>query len=596
MNDQPVLILGLGASGLSMARWCARQGARVTVADTRETPPQLEALRRDCPAAAFVSGAFDAALLAREPWALIARSPGLMPATLTEVFAHAQAHGTPVLTELDLFAQALQSLSQRERFPYRPKVLAITGTNGKTTVTSLTGLLLERAGWPVAVAGNIGPALLDVLGQALDAEATAQAADDARAAAEAAEQARRDADAAQAMAAPPAQGERPAEATEPEAETDPRDDDEPLPAAPDDDTLLVPPPAEPPPAPHLPRAWVLELSSFQLDGTAQGAWAAVPTAATVLNLTEDHLDWHGSMDAYAQAKAAVFGQQALMLLNRDDPRVIGFKPGLVTVKIGNRNRQVPARAWMSFGLDAPTRAGDWGLETVNGMTWLVRALALDETRAKGKAAADEEVYFQRLMPAEALRIRGRHNAANALAALALATATGAPLAPMLHGLREYRGEPHRVEPVAIIDGVEYFDDSKGTNVGATLAAVNGLGAERRLVVILGGDGKGQDFSPLAEPLARHARAVVLIGRDAPLLRAALGDALLAAAVPLIDAGTLAAAVPLAAERAHAGDAVLMSPACASLDQFRNYVARAEAFVAAVRERAEQQGMSLEGGL
>ncbi|MBL0945621.1 MAG: UDP-N-acetylmuramoyl-L-alanine--D-glutamate ligase [Hydrogenophaga sp.] len=610
MKDQPVLILGLGASGLSMVRWCVRQGARVTVADTREAPPQREALQRDCPGATFVAGAFDATLLAREPWALIARSPGLMPEALQTVFEHARARQIPVLTELDLFAQALQALSQRERFPYRPKVLAITGTNGKTTVTSLTGLLLQRAGWPVAVAGNIGPALLDVLGQALDAEAVAQAADDQRAAAEAAEQAAKDAaeqarreaaQAAEAAEAPepaeaPAQAELPVDTDAPDTEAPA--DDEPLPAPPEDEAepLLVPPPAEPLPAPHLPRVWVLELSSFQLDGTAQGAWAAVPTAATLLNLTEDHLDWHGSMDAYAQAKAAVFGSQALMVLNRDDPRVMALKPGLVTVKVGNRNRQVPARPWMGFGLDAPTRAGDWGLETVNGMTWLVRALALDETRAKGKAQADEEVYFQRLMPAEALRIRGRHNAANALAALALATSTGAPLAPMLHGLREYRGEPHRVEPVAIVNEVEYFDDSKGTNVGATLAAVNGLGAERRLVVILGGDGKGQDFSPLAEPLARHARAVVLIGRDAPLLRAALGEALRAAGVDLVDAGELAAAVPLAAERAHAGDAVLMSPACASLDQFRNYVARAEAFVAAVRELAESRGMSLEGGL
>jgi UDP-N-acetylmuramoylalanine--D-glutamate ligase len=604
MTDQPVLILGLGASGLSMARWCSRQGARVTVADTREAPPQREALQRDCPGAAFVAGAFDAALLAREPWALIARSPGLMPEALQPVFEHARAQQIPVLTELDLFAQALQALSQRERFPYRPKVLAITGTNGKTTVTSLTGLLLQRAGWPVAVAGNIGPALLDVLGQALDAEAVAQAADDERAAAEAAEQAAKDAaeQAAREAAEPPADAAPTDVAAADSPDAEPVDaepaDDEPLPVPPEDEAepLLVPPPAEPPPAPHLPRAWVLELSSFQLDGTAQGAWAAVPTAATLLNLTEDHLDWHGGMDAYAQAKAAVFGSQALMLLNRDDARVMAFQPGLVTVKIGNRNRQVPARPWMSFGLDAPTRAGDWGLETVNGMTWLVRALALDETRAKGRAPADEEVYFQRLMPAEALRIRGRHNAANALAALALATSTGAPLAPMLHGLREYRGEPHRVEPVAIVDEIEYFDDSKGTNVGATLAAVNGLGAERRLVVILGGDGKGQDFSPLAEPLARHARAVVLIGRDAPRLRATLGEALQAAGVALIDAGELAAAVPIAAERAHAGDAVLMSPACASLDQFRNYVARAEAFVAAVRELAERRGMSLEGGL
>lgn len=594
MNDQPVLILGLGASGLSMARWCVRQGARVTVADTREAPPQLEALRAECPQATFVSGAFDEGLLARETWALIARSPGLAPDALQAVFAHAQAAGVSVLTELDLFAQALQSLAQRERFPYRPKVLGITGTNGKTTVTALTGLLLQRAGWSVAVAGNIGPAMLDVLSAALDAEAVAQQADDERAAAEAAKAAEQ---AAQTPAAPVIAIEGDSDRVDAEGDAA-ESDDEPLPGVFDDeaDTQLVPPPAEPPPAPHLPRAWVLELSSFQLDGTAQGAWAAVPTAATVLNLTEDHLDWHGSMDAYAQAKAAVFGAQALMVLNRDDARVMAMKPGLVTVKIGNRNRQVPARPWATFGLDAPTRAGDWGLETVNGMTWLVRALALDETRSKGKAQEDEEVYFQRLMPAEALRIRGRHNAANALAALALATSTGAPLGPMLHGLREYRGEPHRVEPVAIVEGVEYFDDSKGTNVGATLAAVTGLGAERRLVAILGGDGKGQDFAPLAAPLARHARAVVLIGRDAPLLRTALAATLDSAGVPLHDAGELTAAVALAATLAQPGDAVLMSPACASLDQFRNYVHRAEVFVAAVRELAEAQGMSLEGGL
>jgi UDP-N-acetylmuramoylalanine--D-glutamate ligase len=601
MNDQPVLILGLGASGLSMARWCTRQGARVTVADTRETPPQLEALRSECPQATFVSGAFDTGLLTREPWTLIARSPGLAPGGLQAVFAHAQAAGVPVLTELDLFAQALQTLAQRERFPYLPKVLGITGTNGKTTVTALTGLLLQRAGWTVAVAGNIGPAMLDVLGAALDAEAVAQQVDDERAAAEAEEAAKRLAEQEVARAVPTPDAsttEAGPDTTAIDASDAAHDEDEPLPGVFDDeaDTQLVPPPAEPPPAPHLPRAWVLELSSFQLDGTAQGAWAAVPTAATVLNLTEDHLDWHGSMDAYAQAKAAVFGAQALMVLNRDDARVMAMKPGLVTVKIGNRNRQVPARPWTSFGLDAPVRPGDWGLESVNGMTWLVRALALDETRSKGKAQEDEEVYFQRLMPAEALRIRGRHNAANALAALALATSTGAPLGPMLHGLREYRGEPHRVEPVAIVDGVEYFDDSKGTNVGATLAAVNGLGAERRLVVILGGDGKGQDFAPLAAPLARHARAVLLIGRDAPLLRAALGETLQRAGVPLHDAGELTAAVAQAATLAQSGDAVLMSPACASLDQFRNYVQRAEVFVAAVRELAEARGMSLEGGL
>lgn len=587
MRDQHVLILGLGASGLAMARWCVRQGANVTVADTREQPPQLAALRTDCPQATFVSGAFDDTLMARGEWTLIARSPGLAPASLQTVMGWAQAHSVAVLGELGLFARALKALAERERLPYRPRVLAITGTNGKTTVTSLATLLLQRAGVPVAMAGNIGPALLDVLSAALDAEAVAQQADDERAAA--------DALAETLVVAPPVN-------EEPETidEIDPADEEAPVPAvdADEDSTvMLVPPPIQPPQPLHLPRVWVLELSSFQLDGAAGSDWDRVPTAASVLNITEDHLDWHGSMAAYTQAKAAVFGTQALMLLNRDDPRVMALQPGLVTVKVGNRNRQQSARPWASFGLDTPTRAGDWGIETLNGMAWLVRALALDETRKRGRTSDEaEEIYFQRLMPVDALRIRGRHNAANALAALALASSTGAALGPMLHGLREYRGEPHRVEPVAIIDEVEYFDDSKGTNVGATLAAVNGLGAERRLVVILGGDGKGQDFAPLAAPLARFARAVVYIGRDAGRIREAVGEALADAHIPQLDAATLPEAVALAAQRARSGDAVLMSPACASLDMFDNYEHRARVFVSAVSDLATERGMSLESGL
>jgi UDP-N-acetylmuramoylalanine--D-glutamate ligase len=269
------------------------------------------------------------------------------------------------------------------------------------------------------------------------------------------------------------------------------------------------------------------------------------------------------------------------------------KPATVTVKVSGRNRQQPARPYTTFGFDAPTRAGDWGIEAVNGMQWLVRALALDETRQRGRTADAEEIYFQRMMPVDALRIRGRHNAANALAALALATSTGAALGAMLHGLREYRGEPHRVEPVGILDDVEYFDDSKGTNVGATLAAINGLGADRRLVVILGGDGKGQDFSPLTAALVRHARAVVLFGRDAPLIRRAVAEAMAQAQQPLLDADSLPEAVALATQHAQPGDAVLMSPACASLDMFDNYVHRARVFVAAVSELAAKRGMDLE---
>ncbi|AOW14914.1 UDP-N-acetylmuramoylalanine--D-glutamate ligase [Hydrogenophaga crassostreae] len=614
LKDHRVLILGLGISGLAMARWCARAGASVTVADTRERPPQLTALQEQCPQATFVQGAFDSALLAQGDWTLVARSPGLAPDTLSEVREWAQQHGVPYWGELDLFAAALHELGQRDPLPYRPKVLGITGTNGKTTVTSLTGLLLDRSGVNVAIAGNIGPALLDVLSKALDDEAVANAEDQV----EADRVAQEAANGPEPMPAPlaevieavpsceseagdPEQGAlTDDQAREPSAEvgvTDPasaqaadaEDDGGPL--------LLVPPPVEPPPPPHLPLVWVLELSSFQLDGVAGGAWSDVPTAATVLNISEDHLDWHGSLAAYADTKSAIFGDQALMLLNRDDVATMAFTPPMVTVKISGRNRQQPARAWASFGLDAPSRPGDWGLETVNGMTWLVRALAVDETRKKGRGQDEEdEIYFQRLMPADALRIRGRHNAANALAALALATSTGATLAPMLHGLREYRGEPHRVEPIAVIEGVEYFDDSKGTNVGATLAAIQGLGAERKLVLILGGDGKGQDFTPLAPALAQHARAVFLIGRDATAIRTCIEQALSSASVTLTDAASLPDAVALAASAAQPGDAVLLSPACSSLDQFDNYQHRAQVFVGAVTELAHAMGVDLEGAL
>ena len=615
LKDQHVLILGLGLSGLAMARWCLRHGARVTVADTREQPPQRDTLTSECPQANFVSGALDEGLLARGEWTLVARSPGLSPSQLQAVREWAEARGVPVVGELDLFAQALQSLAQRERLPYRPKVLAITGTNGKTTVTALTSLLLQRVGAQVATAGNIGPSLLDVLSAAIDKEALAQAEEDARSAEEASAADQPDHGAHLDQTSTVRSPDTPdadllTEASSDEADDESAESDEnpeeafedSLPDAPaepveedEGPSQLEPPPIEPEQPKHLPAVWVLELSSFQLDGVSGGAWDGVPTAGTVLNLSEDHIDWHGTQAAYGQAKANVFGTHALMLLNRNDAQVMALQPGLVTVKVGGRNRQQPARPFATFGTDAPTRPMDWGIESVNGMEWLVRAIALDETRKRGRAADEaEEIYFQRLMPVEALRIRGRHNAANALAALALATSAGAALGPMLHGLREYRGEPHRVEPVAIIHDIEYFDDSKGTNVGATLAAVQGLGAERTLVVILGGDGKGQNFAPLAEALARHARAVVLIGRDAPLIREQVGDAMAQARLPLLEASTLSEAVRLAAAQARPGDAVLMSPACASLDMFDNYIHRAKVFVDAVTDLAHDQGVSLEG--
>ena len=587
LQGQHVLILGLGASGLAMARWCAHAGADVTVADTRDTPPQLAVLQAEWPGVRFVSGPFSASLVEGTSVRAVFRSPGLAPEVVASVVDAARNMGLWQGGELSLFAAGLENL--KTRFGYAPQVLAITGTNGKTTVTALTGQLVARAGKTVKVAGNIGPTLLDTLTEAI-AQAQAQVEQETteRAAVE--------------LENPNRVSEQTLVMTATETVTPVKAQDEPSSAAADaagkdetpdnlDDEAAaeLPLPIAPavqnqdPMAQALPQVWVLELSSFQLD-SCEGF---EPTAATVLNISQDHLDWHGSMAAYAAAKARIFGAQALMVLNREDAQVMAMRPEPVRVKL-----QKPfERAAVLFGGDMPQRPGDFGIEVTHGMTWLVRALEADETRRRRKYAA-EELHIQRLMPADALRIRGRHNAVNALAALALASSAGCALGPMLYGLREYRGEPHRVEPVAIIQEVEFFDDSKGTNVGATVAALQGLGADRRVVVILGGEGKGQDFSPLADPVQRFARGVVLMGRDASVIR----EALQGTGVALHDAIDMQAAVEQAAAIARSGDAVLMSPACASFDMFDNYGHRAEVFVQAVASLAEAAGVALEGGL
>ena len=313
-----------------------------------------------------------------------------------------------------------------------------------------------------------------------------------------------------------------------------------------------------------------------------------PTVATVLNLSQDHLDWHTDLADYARAKARIFGSKALMLLNRDDAQVMAMLPEPQRVKL-----QKPVqRAHVCFSAQTPTHAGDYGLEEVNGVVWLVRAAPADETLKRGRNAPVEDLFLQRLMPADALRIRGRHNACNALAAIALASATGCALGPMLFGLREYRGEPHRVQSLGVVGAVEYFDDSKGTNVGATVAALEGLGQDRALLVILGGEGKGQDFSPLAVPVRAYVRAVLLIGRDAALIRQALEGT----GVLLRDAASMDDAVQQAAALAQPGDAVLMSPACASFDLFQDYTHRAAVFAQAVQSLALAQGQMLEAAL
>jgi UDP-N-acetylmuramoylalanine--D-glutamate ligase len=495
------LVLGLGESGLAMAQWLARCGARVRVADTRVEPQRLPALSAALPAAQFVGGAFSETLL--DDIDFVCVSPGLAPSRELAVIAPAAAgRNIPVWGEIELFAQALAELKQTRA--YAPKVIAITGTNGKTTVTSLTGLLCERAGLRTRLAGNISPAALDVLREVLDADS--------------------------------GDGEA------------------------------------------LPQAWILELSSFQLHTT----FSLNPDAATVLNLTQDHLDWHGDMQAYGADKARIFGADTIRILNRDDRAVMQMDSALASS--------------VSFGIGEPKLPDCFGLHNERGVLWLTVAVAGEQSekkRKKNEAREPVEVIVNRLMPADALHIRGLHNATNALAALALCRAIGLPFAPLLHGLREYHGEPHRVELVTSIDGVDYYDDSKGTNVGATVAALNGLGKafggeQQKIVLIAGGDGKGQDFEPLAEPVSRYVRAVLLIGRDAPALRAAIAPS----GVELIDCETLQQAVQQGAALARSGDCVLLSPACASLDMFTNYAHRAQVFVDAVRDIALEKGQDI----
>lgn len=490
------LVLGLGESGLAMAQWLVRCGARVRVADTRTEPQRLHSLRTAVPGVEFVCGEFTDALL--DGVDFVTLSPGLAPQReLRTIVPSAREKNIPVWGEIELFAQALADLKAERG--YAPKVIGITGTNGKTTVTSLTGLLCQRAGLSTRLAGNISPAALDVLREALEQDA-------------------------------------------------------------------------------LPQAWVLELSSFQLHAT----FSLEADAATVLNVTQDHLDWHGDMASYAFDKSRIFGAHTVRVLNRDDVAVMRMTSESAPV--------------VTFGASAPDKAGDYGLLNERGMLWLTHATAgegSDKKLKKNEVAEPVECIINRLMPADALHIRGVHNATNALAALALCRAIGLPMAQLLHGLREYKGEPHRVELVSAIDGVDYYDDSKGTNVGATVAALNGLGKafngdNQRIVLIAGGDGKGQDFAPLAEPVSRYVRSVLLIGRDAPKLREALEPS----GVELVDCRSLPEAVQRAAAMAQGGDAVLLSPACASLDMFTNYAHRAQVFVDAVRELALAKGQDI----
>jgi UDP-N-acetylmuramoylalanine--D-glutamate ligase len=420
-----LLVLGFGDSGASVARWGEHHGARVRVADTRAAPPRA----RDFTGELHL-GPFDPILL--DGVDLVCISPGLP--LEQPLIRNALERSIPIVGDVELFA-----------WHNTAPVIAVTGTNGKTTVTALAAHLLRSAGIDAQAAGNISPPVLDA-----------------------------------ALKSTPA-------------------------------------------------AWVLELSSYQLETT----WSLDARAAVMLNLTEDHLDRYAGLREYGAAKARVFQGDGVQVLNRDDPASMAMA--------------VHGRRVITFGLDAR----DFGVS--------------ENTLVENG---------QPILRVHELPIHGAHNVANALAACALVRALGVPREKLAAGLRSFRGLPHRLELVREWNGVQWYDDSKGTNVGATIAALRGLG--RRTVLILGGDGKGQDFSPLREPVSWFAARTLLIGRDAPLIERAL------AGLPMQRCATLEEAVLLAAGAARPGEAVLLSPACASFDMFRDYKHRGEVFAEAVR--------------
>ncbi|GAB6388043.1 UDP-N-acetylmuramoyl-L-alanine--D-glutamate ligase [Stutzerimonas marianensis] len=439
-SDQFRIVVGLGKSGMSVVRHLARRGLPFAVVDTRENPPELATLTAQYPGIEVRCGELDPEFLCRASELIV--SPGLPVST--PALKLAAERGVKLSGDIDLFAREAKA-----------PIVAITGSNAKSTVTTLVGEMAIEAGRKVAVGGNLGVPALDLL---------------------------------------------------------------------DDQVEL----------------YVLELSSFQLETTDQ----LNAEVATCLNISEDHMDRYDGLPAYHQAKHRIFRGARQVVINRDDrlsrPLVADDLP-----------------AW-SFGLGKPDFKG-FGLFEENGEKYLA-------------------FQFDALMPASQLKVRGAHNQSNALAALAIGHAVGLPFTAMLDVLRRFTGLPHRCQWVSERKGVSFYDDSKATNVGAALAAIDGLGSDidGRLVLIAGGDGKGADFAPLHSPVSRYCRDVVLLGRDADLLATALGGA-----APIHRAESMQQAVQLAAKLAQPGDAVLLSPACASLDMFENFEDRGRQFAAAV---------------
>jgi UDP-N-acetylmuramoylalanine--D-glutamate ligase len=432
-----VLVVGLGATGLSVARFLSNLGIKLAVADTREKPPGLEQLREWLPDVAVFLGGFDAVAFDRATHLVV--SPGV--ALETPIVQQAMRAGKPVFGDLDLFASVAGA-----------PVIAITGSNGKSTVTTLLGVMAEASNRTVRVGGNLGTPMLDLLDR--DAE-----------------------------------------------------------------------------------FYILELSSFQLERSS----LLDAQAATVLNISPDHMDRYSSLQAYAEAKRLIFRGQGLMVLNADDPTVQAMAED--------------GRRCVRFSLKEAADA-EYRLATVGGEAQLVRG-------------------SQPLLPVAELRIKGRHNIANALAAIALGDAIGLPDAAMVQAMREFSGLDHRMQWVANIGGVTFINDSKATNVGACVAALEGL--SEPAVLIAGGDGKGADFTQLVAAVGGRVRAVVLMGRDAPLLERVLNPVAVTVRVD-----NMPQAVAAARQLAQTGDIVLLAPACASQDQYKDYQERGRLFAQAVR--------------
>lgn len=434
-----ILVVGLGQTGLSVAQYLAAKGLSFKVADSRTNPSGQDALNQLGVSIPTQFGEFNAEFFAEADCLIV--SPGI--AISTPIIQACAERGAEVMGDIELFVREAKA-----------PIVAITGSNGKSSVTTLVGLMGEAAHWSAYAGGNLGTPALDFLNQ------------------------------------------------------------------------------------PVPDVYVMELSSFQLETTR----SLRAKAATVLNVSEDHMDRYDSYADYAAAKQVVYQGCEVAVVNRDDPLVMAMPTDGVKI---------------SFGLDQPNSAHEYGIREFEGESYL----------AKGE---------QLLLPIKQMKLPGLHNAANALAALALGEAIGLPFDPMLQTLKSFTGLPHRTQWVRELRGVTYYDDSKGTNVGATLAALAGM--PNKTVLIAGGQGKGADFSSLGEVLARKARALVLIGEDR-LKIAAVAEG----QCPYVFAESMSDAVQKAAQLAQTGDNVLLSPACASFDMFKNYGHRGEMFVQAVLE-------------